>query len=58
MALSPEEIARDIMVAALSNSNGCPNGDWIATQFKAVLEGVGQATREEAERHKKHYAGR
>lgn|GEM_PF-5935627 len=46
------------MVAALSNSNGCPNGDWIATQFKAVLEGVGQATREEAERHKKHYAAR
>ncbi|WP_303638799.1 hypothetical protein [Stenotrophomonas tuberculopleuritidis] len=53
MAASAEEIARDIMVAAAAHrQSGVPNGDWLGTQYKALLKAVGEAMHDESKARK------
>lgn len=47
MAASKEEIARDILIAALSNYSGRVDGQKIGEQYRAILKEVGEGLHEE-----------
>lgn len=58
MAASTEEIARDILIAAVGNrASWAPDGDWLGTQYKALVKAVGEAMHDELEANKKRYHG-
>lgn len=42
------EMAKDILVATVAGRQaGCPDGKWLAEQYKLILKAVGEAAREE-----------
>lgn len=55
MAFSAEEIARDILVAAVSGRHaGTPDGEWLGKQYKALVKAVGEASRDEIAARREH----
>lgn len=47
MAASKEEIARDLLIAALSNFNGRVEGKKIGEEYRAILKEIGEGIHEE-----------
>lgn len=58
MSASSEEIARDIVVAAIANRTTVWNGQELAQLYSQVLKAVGEAARAESDAHRAHYAVR
>lgn len=47
MAASKEEIARDLLLAALGNFNGRVDGQKIGEEYRALLKEIGEGIHEE-----------
>lgn len=55
MSFSAEEVARDILVAAVSGRHtGVPDGEWLGKQYKALVKAVGEASRDEVAARREH----